>query len=297
MNRSLPPLIALRAFEAAARHLSFSQGAAELRVTTGAVSLQIKALEQTLGVRLFERRPRAVTLTPEGLRYFRATRSAFRLLEDATREVARGGQPVTLVVSCTTGFAVQWLVPRLPGFHALWPRIDVRISANQRLVDFAQDAVDFAVRHGLGRYPGLKSERLLDDDLVPVCSPQLLSTDAPLAAPDDLARHTLLHDEHRDDWRLWLEAAGATQVDAGLGPIFTDSNGALQAALLGKGVALVRESLVPSELAQGRLVKPLSQRLKVDLAYHVVYPSWSLHRPEARAFRDWILREAAGEDS
>ena len=297
MRGSLPPLAALRAFEAAARHMSFSQGAAELRVTTGAVSLQIKALEQALGVSLFERRPRAITLTPQGARYFRAARSAFRLLEDATREVARGSRPVTLTVSCTTGFAVQWLVPRLPRFHARWPQVDVRISASQRLVDFAHDGVDFAVRHGLGRYPGLKSERLLDDDLVPVCSPQCVSEEAPLSVPDDLARHTLLHDEYRDDWRLWLEAVGATAVDVESGPVFTDSNGAIQAALLGKGVALARESFVQAELAEGRLVKPFAHRLTVDFAYHLVYPSWSLSRPESRAFRDWIRQEATGEDS
>lgn len=292
MTDALPPLGALRAFEASARHLSMTRAAEELRVTPGAVSLQIKELEATLGVPLFVRRTRSLALTPQGSAYFTAIRPAFRIIREATAEILAAARTPVLTISCTPTFAAQWLVPRLAQFEALAPGVDVRISATNRIADFVRDGVDMAVRHGPGRYEGLVSERLLDDDLIPVCSPALLERAGGLATPPDLARVTLLHDVGRHDWRLWLKAAGATGADAARGPVFTDSNGAIEAAKAGHGIALVRQPFVERELAEGSLIAPFPHRLASNLAYFLVYPQTALDRPLAATFRTWLLTEA-----
>lgn len=291
MNNRLPSLSGLRAFEAAARHLSVTLAAGELNVTPGAVSLQIRDLEQSLGVRLFDRLPRRLKLTEDGEGYFKAMRSAFRLMREATDELLARARPTTLSISCTPTFAAQWLVPRLPNFEERLPGVDIRISASNRLVDFARDGVDIAIRHGFGRYEGLVSERLLDDDLLPVIAPALRET-IPLDTPADLARHVLIHDVHRQDWRLWLEAMGVTDIDAMRGPVFTDSNGAVEAAKAGDGVALVRLSLVAREIQERRLIAPFSRGVSTGLAYYIVYPPGALDRPAVTALRQWLTQEA-----
>lgn len=291
MSGRLPSLSGLRAFEAAARHLSVTLAAGELNVTPGAVSLQIRDLEQTLGVQLFERRPRRLSLTEDGEGYFKAMRSAFRLMREATDELLARARPATLSISCTPTFAAQWLVPRLPHFEERFPGLDIRISASNRLVDFVRDGVDIAIRHGFGRYEGLVSERLLDDNLVPVIAPALRETQ-PLDEPADLANHILIHDVHRQDWRLWLEAMGVTGIDAMRGPVFTDSNGAIEAAKAGDGVALVRLSLVAREIQERRLVAPFSRGVSTGLAYYIVYPPGALDRPAVTALRQWLTDEA-----
>ena len=291
MNSRLPSLSGLRAFEAAARHLSVTLAAGELGVTPGAVSLQIRDLEQSLGVRLFERKPRRLSLTVDGEGYFKAMRSAFRLMREATDELLARARPATLSISCTPTFAAQWLVPRLPNFEERFPGLDIRISASNRLVDFARDGVDIAIRHGFGRYEGLVSERLLDDDLVPVIAPALRET-VPLDTPADLGNHVLIHDVHRQDWRLWLEAMGVADIDAMRGPVFTDSNGAIEAAKAGDGVVLVRLSLVAREIRERRLVAPFSRGVTTELAYYVVYPPGALDRPAVAALRQWLTEEA-----
>ncbi|MGE7956190.1 transcriptional regulator GcvA [Pseudomonas sp. NPDC089530] len=288
---NLPPLVALRAFEATARHLSVTLAAGELNVTPGAVSLQIKELEAALGLPLFVRRPRRLILTEPGEQYFASLRTAFRLMREATAELVGRARLEVLVISCTPSFAMQWLVPRLGGLEARLPGVDVRISASNRKVDLARDGVDMAVRHGFGRYDGLVGERLLDDDLTPVCSPQLLGGARRLGV-DDLAGLRLLHDEHRQDWQLWLEAAGASAVDGRQGTVFVDSNGAIEAAKAGLGVALVRLSLVRRELAEGVLLAPIAQGVASDLAYYLVYPPAALERPPVAALREWLLSEA-----
>ncbi|MGJ7039761.1 LysR family glycine cleavage system transcriptional activator [Shinella sp. BE166] len=291
MSGRLPSLSGLRAFEAAARHLSVTLAAGELNVTPGAVSLQIRDLEQALGVQLFERRPRRLSLTEDGEGYFKAMRSAFRLMREATDELLARARPATLSISCTPTFAAQWLVPRLPHFEERFPGLDIRISASNRLVDFVRDGVDIAIRHGFGRYEGLVSERLLDDNLVPVIAPALRET-LPLDEPADLANHILIHDVHRQDWRLWLEAMGVTGIDAMRGPVFTDSNGAIEAAKAGDGVALVRLSLVAREIQERRLVAPFSRGVSTGLAYYIVYPPGALDRPAVTALRQWLTDEA-----
>lgn len=293
MGEALPPLNALRAFEAAARHGSMSLAAEELHVTAGAVSQQVKELERHFGTPLFTRKPRRIVLTEQGARLFPAVRSAFRILREASAKVrARPGMAM-LTVTCTSGFASQWLLPRLARFETLHPTVEVRISASNRVMDFERDRVDLAVRHGFGHYPGLISERLVDDDLIPVCSPHLLREAGPFAAAADLGRVTLLHDEHRHDWALWLAAAGAPDVDPSAGPVFVDGAGAVAAAKAGRGVALVRRSMIREELSEGSLVAPFPQGVDSDLAYHLVCPPVALDREHTAAFRNWLLAEAA----
>ena len=287
----LPSLSGLRAFEATARHLSVTLAAGELNVTPGAVSLQIRDLEQSLGVRLFDRLPRQLRLTEDGEGYFKAMRSAFRLMREATDELLARARPATLSISCTPTFAAQWLVPRLPKFEERLPGVDIRISASNRLVDFVRDGVDIAIRHGFGRYQGLVSERLLDDDLVPVIAPALRES-KPLDTPGDLVNHVLIHDVHRQDWRLWLEAMGVTEIDAMRGPVFNDSNGAIEAVKAGDGVGLVRLSLVAREIQERRLVAPFSRGVSTGLAYYIVYPPGALDRPAVTALRQWLTDEA-----
>ncbi|MDM9627337.1 transcriptional regulator GcvA [Rhizobium sp. S152] len=294
MSDYLPSLSALRAFEAAARHLSMTLAAHELNVTPGAVSLQIRDLEATLGVQLFERKTRALALTLEGADYFTTMRSAFRQMRDATAALTARARGSVLNVTCTAGFATYWLVPRLSRFEALHPEIDVRISASHRVLDFQRDGIDLAIRHGLGGYDGLVSERLLDDELLPVCIPKISAALGDNPLPDALAGLQLIHDVYRVDWQLWLEAAGATGVDAARGPIFMHGNGAYDAMKSGLGVALMRRSFVEAELREGTVVAPFPMGVASRLAFHLVYPGAALDRPAAAAFRRWLILEAKG---
>jgi len=292
MARPLPSLSGLLAFEAAARFQSFTRGAASLRLTQTAVSHAIRALEDELGVALFERRARGVALTPEGLRYFTAVERALDALEDATACARRRDGRMTLTVSVVPSFASRWLVPRLGAFRAVAPDIDVRIAPSADLVDFARAGVDVAIRFGRGRYPGLRSDRLMDDEVFPVCSPDLVRRGPKLCAIADLAKHVLLHDETHGDWRAWLAAAGARGVDAQRGPIFLDSSMLVQAAVSGQGVALARRVLAEAELARGALVRPFALSLPTKFAYYVVSPKTESDRPHVRAFREWVLSAA-----
>ncbi|WP_010139550.1 transcriptional regulator GcvA [Oceanicola sp. S124] len=292
MSTRLPSLNALRAFEAAARHGSMSLAASELRVTPGAISQQIRELERDLGRPLFHRRPRQITLTETGADLFPALRSAFRILREASERARRPQGPEVVTLSCTSGFASQWLLPRLAAFEAAHPGIDLRISASNRVLDFRRDGIDIAVRYGLGRWPGLTCERLLDDELTPVCAPGYRQSRGGLSHPADLARARLLHDEHRYDWPLWMSAAGAPEVAATAGVLFADGTGAIEAALSGLGVALVRRSFVARELAEGRLVAPFPQGLASDLAYYLVYPEAGCGAGGAATLRHWLLETA-----
>ncbi|MBB4230425.1 transcriptional regulator GcvA [Rhizobium mongolense] len=292
MSEFLPSLSALRAFEAAARHLSMTLAAKELHVTPGAVSLQIRDLEAALGVRLFERKTRALALTVEGADYFATLQTAFRLMREATAAIAARARGSVLNVTCTAGFATYWLVPRLGRFEEIHPEIDVRISASHRVLDFRRDGIDLAIRHGLGGYDGLVSERLVDDELVPVCIPRLAAQLGDHPSPDTLAGFQLIHDVYRHDWKLWLEAAGATKVDASRGPIFMHGNGAYEAMKAGLGFALMRRSFLEKELAEGSVVAPIPLGVASRLAFHLVYPGAALERPAVAAFRRWLLSEA-----
>lgn len=293
MNQPLPSLSALRAFETTARHLSMTRAAAELHVTAGAVSLQVRDLEEAIGLPLFERKPRQLVLTATGADYAASLGSAFRLIREAT-EIARSqARPDIVTLSCTTGFAIQWLMPRLEAFQSAHPAIDLRIGTTARLIDFQKDSVALAIRHGLGAYPGLASEKLIDDELIVVASPTLATRLGPSPSPRALVGETLIHDAGRNDWRFWLEAAGALDVDWRKGPIIApDSNGALEAARAGLGFALMRESFVAQDLAEGRLTAPYGRPIRSRFAYYMVYPPTVLDRPSVRQVRDWLLAEA-----
>jgi len=288
----LPPLYAVLCFSAVGRKSSVKMAAEELHVSPAAVSQQIAKLEKTLGIQLLIRSTRRVELTEAGKIYLRQVEPALRRIAEATQRLTRKPGRLAITVSCTVGFAMQWLLPRLPGFQALEPGVDVRINTTNRLVDLLTEEIDFAVRHGSGTYPGLEVERLINDRLHPVCSPSLLPGGAHLSAPADLAPFPLLHDEHRSDWTMWLRAAGADHVDPERGPIFVESKGAIDAAVAGQGIALMRKSMVRDELASGKLVIPFHAAIETPIAYYLVYDRTVLLQKHHERFRKWIIAQA-----
>jgi LysR family glycine cleavage system transcriptional activator len=292
MSRRLPPLNALRAFEAAARHLSFTRAAEELHVTQTAISHQIKGLEERLGLRLFRRLPRGLLLTEEAQRLLPPVRDAFDQIAAALERLSASGSGGRLTVSVLPSFAAKWLVPRLGRFRAAHPDLDLRIGATSELVDFARDDVDVGIRMGRGLYPGLRVERLFGETLVPVCSPELRAGPHPLLRPEELRHHVLLHDDDHAGWELWLRLAGVSGVAARRGPVFTDSALVVQAAAEGQGVALARRVLAAGDLAAGRLIQPFDVSIPHDLAYYLVCPEATADQPKIVAFRGWLLAES-----
>ncbi len=292
MPAALPSLYGLRAFEAAGRLLSFKLAALELHVTPGAVSQQIRALEDSLAVKLFRRASRAVELTKEGQALLPVLTSSFQRIADAARKLKNDQHTGILTVTVIPSFAARWLVPRLGRFREAHPDIDVRISPSARLVDFAREDVDLGIRRGLGRYPGLSSERLMTEEYFPVCAPRLLEGRARLKAPDDLRNHVLLHDESYQSWQTWLAFHRLRGIDASRGPIFDDASMALEAAIEGQGIALSRSALAVDALARGQLVRLFDLRMPARVAYYLVFPKGTETRPKVRAFRKWILAQA-----
>lgn len=293
----LPPLTAVRYFEAAARHLSFTRAAQELNVTHSAISHQIKALEEWLGVPLFRRLNRALALTEAGQAYLGPVRDAFEHLADGTRAVRARDQTGALTVSTMPSFAAKWLVPRLRSFREAYPEIDVRLSATEKLVDLARDTdVDCAIRYGRGpTWPGCDSELLIDEDFSPVCSPKLLEGPIPLRTPQDLAEHTLLqdYDWRVDLWDRWMMAAGVTFAVRRPALSFNSSNLMIQAAIDGLGVALTQGVLSGDDLAAGRLVRPFELTVTTESAYFFVTARGAASRPKVAAFRGWLFAETA----
>ena len=299
---SLMPLNGLRAFEAAARHLSFSHAAEELGVTPAAVSHQIRGLEDKLGHRLFVRRTRAVELTEAGLRLLPGVAQGFTTLVRAVAELQESGGDSVLTVTASPSVAARWLLPRLDGFQTAHPALDIRISASNRLVDLGREGVDVGLRFGQGHYPGMHIDRLMDVDLFPVCSPDLITPARPLACPADLAHHTLLHDESWNwnqgpvpGWEMWLKAIGESGVDARRGMRLDGAALTLEAAAMGRGVALANTGIAGDGLASGRLIRPFdpSLDLALDVGIFFVCLPESLERPAVAAFRDWVLAEVA----
>jgi LysR family glycine cleavage system transcriptional activator len=289
----LPSLNGLRAFEAAARHMSFTRAAAELNVTQTAISHQIRRLEEQLGTKLFVRRNRALSLTREAREYLPSIRSAFEDLRQATARLRRPEREGVLTVSTTASLATKWLVSRVAAFQDAHPGIAVRISTSAHLVDFQREEVDVAVRYGRGNWPGLRAEWLMAERLFPVCSPALLAA-KPLREPTDLADHTLLHTSvSREDWQLWLTAAGLPlSIAARRGLTFDQGFMAVQAAVEGLGVALGRTRLVEADLAAGRLVAPFDIALPQDAGYYVVSPVATAESAKVALFRRWLIASA-----
>jgi len=293
MSRRLPPLNALRAFEAAARHESFTRAAEELHVTQGAISHQVKSLEAALVIRLFHREPQRLVLTEAGRDYLGIVRDALDRIAAGTDHLLQRKNAGVLTVSTSPNFASKWLVHRLGRFAEINPMIDLRVSATLHHVDFALEDVDVAVRHGDGTAPGLHIARLCTEELVPVCSPQLLRGQHALRSTADLAKHTLLHLDHRQDWSKWLDAAGVTDADLSRGPVLNQASIVIDAAVDGQGVALARTGLAAHDLICGRLVRPFSLALPVPYAYWIVCPNATAAVPKIATFREWLLAEAA----
>jgi len=291
LTARLPSLNGLRAFEAAARHLSFTHAASELNVTQTAISHQIRRLEAELGIRLFVRQNRSLALTPEARDYLPGVRAAFNDLRLATELVLRKDNANVLTVSTLASMAAKWLLPRLSAFQEAHPGIDVRITTSTALVDFKGGDVDAAIRYGRGQWPGLRADWLTADQLFPVCSPALLKGDKPLRCPQDLANQTLLHSSggYDDDWRLWLTAAGLpANISKQPGLSFDMIFMTLQAAIDGIGVAMARTTYVEGDLAKGRLVVPFKIALPADAGFYLVSPEAKADPPKLRAFRQWL---------
>lgn len=297
MSRRLYPLNALRAFEAAARHLSFVNAAEELHVTPAAISHQVKTLEAFLGVALFRRRARGLLLTDSGQDVLPDLRDGFSALDRAVERVQRAGSRTALTVSVAPVFAAKWLVPRMRDFSETHSDIDVRISAGLEAVDFQRDDVDAAIRFGRGDYPGMRAVKLFDETVTPMCSPRIGDRGAPLGRPEDLADHVLLHDDSlqfdRDapTWATWLKAAGVTAVDPARGTHFSHPDHSLQAAIDGAGVVLGWRNLAAADLAAGRLIAPFDLVLPMGLGFYLVCPEHHAARPGLSPFRDWLLTE------
>jgi LysR family transcriptional regulator, glycine cleavage system transcriptional activator len=294
MVARLPSLNGLRAFEAAARHLSFTQAASELNVTQTAISHQIRRLEDELGIRLFVRKNRALALTPEAREYLPGIRAAFNDLRLATDRLLRKDDSNVLTVSTLASLAAKWLLPRLSAFQEAHPEIDVRITTSTGLVDFNNGDVDAAIRYGRGHWPHARSEWLMADEMFPVCSPALLTGKRPLRSPEDLKDHVLLHNTNNsDDWRLWLTAAGLpADISKQPGITFDLIFMTIQAAIDGIGVAMGRTSYVQDDIAKGRLVVPFKIALPSDAGFYLVSPQARRDSPKLAAFRQWLVASA-----
>ncbi|MGJ7532069.1 MULTISPECIES: transcriptional regulator GcvA [unclassified Variovorax] len=289
MEHQLPPLNALRAFEATARHLSVKNAADELCVTPGAVSQLVKTLELHLGVQLFRRVNRGVFLTDAGQAYLPPVRNAFRQISDATQKVAVPAETGLLTVSATPFFASAWLVPRLKSFQDAHPDIDLQVLTGNALADFSRDGVDVAIRHGMGQYPGLASQRVLTVEMIPVAAPALVAEHGKPKKPADLLLWPRVNDADRKGWRLWFEAQGIEDAGPARGPSFDDAGLLLQAVLAGQGAALLPAAMMAPEIEQGRLVQLSKATWLEDFAYYLVCPEGSRDRPKVAAFRDWLL--------
>lgn len=300
MASRLPPLKALRAFEASARQLSFTKAAEELFVTQAAVSHQIKALEEYLGLKLFMRKNRSLLLTEEGQSYYLDIKDIFTSLYEATEKLLARGAKGTITVSSQASFAIQWLVPRLSAFNALHPDIDVRIKAVEQPENSLTEDVDVAIYYGRGSWPNIYAEKLQTEYLIPVCSPLLLQENIangkpPLLSLDDLQYHTLLHDTSRKDWKRWFKQVDVKGVNVNHGPIFSHSAMVVQAALHGQGIALAYSVLAQPDIDSGRLVCPFNDVLVSKNSYFVVCREMQKDTGKIEAFRGWLLDMVAAE--
>jgi LysR family glycine cleavage system transcriptional activator len=285
----LPPMQALRAFEAAARLHSLTKAAQSLSLTHGAISHQIKALEGDLGVRLIERAGRGIRLTDEGDRFARRVRTAFAELTTAITELTARANPRQLRVTVSPSFAARWLLPRIGRFVAAHPDVDLDVRANMANVDFASDDSDVGIRYGFADWPGLGIELLLEDKFFPVCSPHVANGRLP-ARPADLANYTLLRSED-ELWKPWFEAAGLDWPEPERGPIFNDSSHLIQAAAEGQGIALARASLLGNDVRNGVLVRLFGVEVASPRKHYLVYPARTANSSKLALFRQWLHDE------
>ena len=299
MRRRLPPLTALRAFEAAARRLSFARAAEELNVTPAAISHQVKALEEWLGVRLFYRHNAALRLTPSGASYLQAVSDGFDRLCRSTEDVTVGDAHNVLSIVVPPTVASRWLVPRLSRFRDRHPKIQLRVTIGAPPIDFSQYNLDVGVAFGGEATPNLQRCPWLTYDIIAVCSPALVR-EGSLSSPEDLIRHSLLHDEalkiqDRVDWKAWLDLIGGVTFDTDRGIHFSQATHAYQMAVDGHGVTLAKDALIAIDLAEGRLIKLFNHSVPSDLAYDIVYPEAMVTSSKVMSFRDWMLEEAEND--
>jgi len=293
MTLRLPPMQALRAFEATARTRSLTKAAEALHVTHGAISHQLKALEEEMGVRLIERAGRGIRVTDEGERFAGRVRGALAELAAAVREVAERTNPRQLRVSVVPSFAARWLIPRIGRFFKAHPDIDLDVRANNAYVDFNRDDADVAIRYGLGSWPGVIAEHVLDEIHFPVCSPRFVQGRLP-KSPSDLARHTLLRSEG-ESWKPWFAAAGLDWPEPTRGPMFSDTAHTMQAAVDGQGIALARSTLLGNDVHNGLLVRLFDVSGPGNRKYYLAYPPRLANSPKLAVFREWVLAEIAAE--
>lgn len=306
------PFSAMRVFESAARHLSFKRAAEELFITPAAVSQQIKTLEHQLGIKLFNRHGRGLSLTEEAKAGLPMLTEGFEKLVDSVHRIRGANKDSTLTVWMAPSFAAKWLIPRLHRFYEACPGIDLNITASRNLIDsntskktipaenFRRDNVDIAIRFGKGDYPGCRVDKLFSVNAIPLCSPRLLEGEHPLRSPEDLRFHTLLHDdtryEGRPDWATWLKAAAVDNVDSTHGVHFNHVNLALTAAVEGQGVVLSIKALASEDIAAGRLVIPFDIGLPLEYAYYLITLEEVTDHPHTAAFRAWLIEEARQEE-
>lgn len=298
MNR-LPPLKSLQVFESAGRHLSFTGAAQELNVTPGAISQQIRLLEEFLETKLFKRMNRVIVLTDSGQLFLPMISAGFEQFSEAVGLLQRTRSDGPLTITSAASFVSKWLIPRLSRFKALHPQIDVRIDTSDRLVDFMHEDIDVGIRFGNGVYPELDTVFLFSFDLIPVCSPELMRHGNGLRRVSDLKNFTLLHSNYDEldsgwpDWAMWLKVVDAEDVDSTHGIYFNQSDVLFQAAMDGQGVALVASVMADPEIAAGNLVQPFSARLPVKMNYHLVTSPHKARIAKVAAFREWLLAESA----
>ena len=291
ISRSLPSLVGLRGFEAAARRLSFTAAADELNVTQTAISHQVKTLENQLGVKLFIRSGKVISLTQAGKKLLPTTSESFDRLENLIHQIRTDSLSRVLTVSVTPSFASKWLIQRLGRFWGAYPDIQLNIHHTLELANFTTDGVDIAVRGGTGDWPGLTTKLLLPLDLSPICHPSVLKGKYPLITPSDLKHHNLLHEDSFEDWKLWLTAADVNDVDPHSGNVMNDSNSLGIAVENCQGIALGRLSLIESDLKSGKVVKPFDINIESSFSYYLVCPQEKLDNRGVLAFRDFILNE------
>ncbi len=312
MSDRLPPLNALRAFEAAARHRSFKRAAEELFVTPAAISQQVKTLEEYLGVELFRRLTRAIELTPAAEAMLPKLREGFDCFAAGLARARQAEERGRIAVLAPPNFVARWLMPRLRSFTTSYPQYDLRIIGTLRAIDNPEDELPaepgradaearVSVRYGMGDYPGAVVDLLFQPSYVPVCSPKLLGRGPPLHRPSDLRNHMLIHDdsspgdEERPGWGEWLEIAGAKGVDGTRGPRFSNASLVHEAAIDGLGVALALRPLVDSDIEEGRLVVPIERAVPTRFAYYLVTPEALIAHPAASTFRRWLMAQAEGQ--
>ncbi len=285
----LPNLAALRAFEAAARHQNFSRAAEEIHVTHGAISHQVRALEEELGVALFTRHGKRIAITADGERFAVILRKSLMDIALAAEALQAGAQQKRLTITALPSFAARWLAPRLGAFIELYPDTEVTLQSSNHLTDFVRESVDIGVRFGAGHYPGLSVELVMDDYYYPVVSPKFNGGRLPLTLKE-LARSALLRCDD-EPWTPWFEAAGLDWPEPSGGLVFQDASILVRAAVDGRGIALARHAIVVQDLEAGDLVRLFDIAVKCPSSYYLVCAPNALQKPHVQAFRTWLFDE------